>query len=113
MANSRYMRKRRARLMEKDPHCHWCGVKVIYYPLKKGETMPNNFATLDHLVSRYYKPRFDPKMKQKTMVLACFKCNMKRCEEDTKAQPIEKLWELAGNGRIRKHEAQKQTQAVR
>lgn len=87
-----YFKGRRKRLMDKDPHCYWCGIEVIYYPLKKHERMPENYATLDHLKSKYNGKRPDVHMKQKTLVLACSKCNLLRCKLETKALKGIRLW---------------------
>lgn len=75
--------------MKKDPHCYWCGKEVIYYELKHGERTPHNFATLDHLYSRYSPLRREVHFKEKTLVLACNACNHRRGIEETMALPVE------------------------
>lgn len=79
-------RKRVIRLMEKDPHCHWCGIEVVYWYVQEwgnnGEgRMPANFATLDHIYDRFeIEKRFEAwKNKDESRhVLACNGCNQKR-----------------------------------
>jgi hypothetical protein len=71
----RYIRKRRQTLLERDPHCYWCGCEVFEAPGPKGPTK-NNHATIDHLYSRADGPR--PSNTRNTLVLACFKCNHER-----------------------------------
>lgn len=84
----RSARRRRERLMAEDPHCHWCGSEVVYYELAAHESMPGNFATIDHLHDRYSYTRRDASGEQR-IVLACRACNHRRGEERTLAVPIE------------------------
>ena len=60
----------------KNPHCHWCGVKTdIENRIGNGDQIPTA-ATLDHVYSNYDLRRL---LKNGTKtVLACFKCNNKR-----------------------------------
>ena len=86
-------RELRRQLFEQDPHCHWCGCLTIWLD-QDGGAYPDNFATLDHLYTRY-------EMEKRVelgnpFVLACNKCNHDRGAEATKAQPIEELWRRAG-----------------
>lgn len=95
--SSQFIKKRRAKMMGTDPHCHWCGVNVVYYQLRPGETTPDNFATIDHLYSRYSSIRQTiSDGKTKTLVLACNECNQKRSDEETAALGIEEIRRRAG-----------------
>ena len=79
--------------MEKDPHCYWCGIEVIFYALPQGEKFPNNFATTDHLYDRYdFERRKQAVIKnEERHVLACYKCNEDRGKKSTKAQSKDAL----------------------
>lgn len=87
-----YYKERRATLMKSNPHCKWCGVKVIYFKLPKHQKMPANFATIDHIQSRMNGPRPNVYGKQRTLVLACHKYNQKRCDEEVAALSKWNLW---------------------
>ncbi len=88
---------RRENLMKKDPHCYWCGVEVIYYRLIKHEKVPDNFATLDHLHTRYTLAvkRATAGQHKPVTVLACWKCNNERGKKETESMPREELWKRA------------------
>ena len=88
--------------MEKDPHCRWCGVEVVYFELQKNQRTPDNFATIDHLKDRNNPTRREVGMKAITLVLACNKCNWERSETERKNTPIEVLRERSGNNRLKK-----------
>lgn len=91
-----YFKRRRERLMQIDPHCHWCGIEVIYYALPEGKQMPDNFATIDHLYSRLNEQRKEKTFAyghEMTLVLACHKCNHERNVEEMQAVPIQMLWD--------------------
>ena len=80
-----WKKNRRNNLMAKDPHCHWCGIEVIYRKLTFGEKMPDNFATIDHLFSRLSPQRGQKQHPtQEITVLACNKCNFIRGKEEEK-----------------------------
>lgn len=87
-----YYKHRRQVLLAQKPYCHWCGRKVLYYKLKFRERMPKDFATIDHLTSRFHGPRPNVYGRRQTLVLACHECNQRRCEEETKSIPKWKLW---------------------
>src|SRR3954468_1877679 len=73
-----YNQYRRAKLMAKDPHCTWCGREVVYFPIQPGQTIPGNFATIDHLYDRYNPKRKEignGGFREYTLVLACSDCN--------------------------------------
>ncbi len=60
------------KMMADDPHCYWCGILCVDYGKREpGTRDPHDMATVDHLVSRWYRNSgaIVPK------VLACSKCN--------------------------------------
>ena len=67
-------------MMAKNPHCHWCGVRVIEYSLTytPGERRPDDMATIDHTISRYFRRKGSHVRK----VLSCHKCNNNRAKEE-------------------------------
>ena len=67
-------RVQKLELLAKDPHCHWCGKEVKDYGDLTGKQYPHDLATLDHLVSRFFRKKGDVVKK----VLACWKCNEER-----------------------------------
>ena len=78
-----------ARLMKVSPHCHWCGILVIYYKPEFKERVPHNFATIDHLHSRFQMEKrleaWRESMKKRDgshYVLACWACNQRRSSEE-------------------------------
>lgn len=81
--------KRRRALFNKDPHCHWCGIEVVWYD-KDGGTMPENGATIDHLRSRL-NPERRRKADGEQTVLACSKCNQQRNRQEELALSPEEL----------------------
>ena len=77
--------RRRNRLLARGATCHWCGVKVVYVHASewaKG-TMPQQFATLDHLDDRLSCPDRErrPPAEAERTVLACLACNLRRNRE--------------------------------
>jgi hypothetical protein len=90
-----YYKVRKQQLMSKNPYCYWCGQKLVYFD-NNGGRVPDNFATIDHLYSKLDGRRFDPKMKCKTLVLSCFKCNQERGKkEDAELGKLER-WVRGG-----------------
>ena len=87
------LRRRRANLMRDNPHCYWCECKVVYFELKRHQTMPPDFATIDHTNSRLLNP--DGRPKQGKQVLACSRCNGERNRQEESSLPLEELWERA------------------
>lgn len=88
------LKRRRANLMREDPHCYWCGCEVVYFELKRHQTMPPNFATIDHINSRLLNPDGRPSVGQQ--VLACSSCNEARNQQEASSLPLEELWRRAG-----------------
>ena len=65
--------------MAENPRCYWCGIKVIYFNTGPEGIQPNNFATIDHIKSRFERRKGEHVDK----VLCCFECNQKRAYEDS------------------------------
>jgi hypothetical protein len=76
----------RPRLYSADPHCFWCGIRVY---LNVSATEPD-FATVDHLYSRFHPEREIRYHQQKGIlhVLACRVCNQERASAEEKGQPF-------------------------
>lgn len=72
---------------------------MVYYPLKRGEKTPTNYATIEHLNSKLQYPKGRPNVfgKEKTLVVACNKCNNERADREQKQLPIEELWRRSGH----------------
>ena len=111
-ASNNWWKNRRQRLMEIDPHCHWCGVEVVYYPLKNGEKVPDNYATFDHITSRLNGKRPNVFMKKRTMVLSCYKCNGERASREIASVPKFWLWYKANSYPLRWRWAKRYIQAL-
>ena len=90
-------------LLAIDPHCYWCKCAVSKYPLSKHQKTPDNYATLDHMFSRYNSMRGKTNNGIRVNVLACYKCNLDRCKAETKAIG---LLELHKRARCRKEACQ-------
>jgi hypothetical protein len=80
------IRKRKLNLWKKDPHCFWCEELTIIHKHKQGRKIPDNAATLDHIVTRLNPLR--GKIKGRT-VLACNRCNFLRGKMEEKMIKIE------------------------
>jgi hypothetical protein len=81
---SRRTKKEVMAMYNVDPHCHWCGRLMKFYEIKKGEKIPDDQCTVDHLyhvlnpIRQAYKKKHTPS----PVVLACLHCNEKRGNED-------------------------------
>lgn len=63
--------------------CHWCGCKVQNYGRRnwqKGDVIPDDFGTIDHIDSRFLRDKHEVTGK----VLACYKDNQKRSVEEVR-----------------------------
>ncbi len=67
--------KKRKKLVERSPFCHWCKKKVHFYIQENGQKMPASAATLDHYFAKGDERREDSQI---PAVLSCFKCNQIR-----------------------------------
>jgi len=66
-------------LLSKSDKCHWCGRKVKYYGMiPDGHKNPDDMATRDHLLSKFYRKKGEVVEK----VLSCRKCNHERGQKD-------------------------------
>jgi hypothetical protein len=90
-------RRRRLKLLEKDPHCYWCRRELrelAVYPIPKGG-LPPDAATTDHLNSRIAYPDGRPRTfifvaspkevwfrTPPTTVLSCPRCNLLRAQDE-------------------------------
>jgi len=83
------VKKRRKNLMRVNPHCYWCGVEVVD-GLRKGGTIPDNFATVDHLFDRVFDihRRWNPF----SLVLSCYRCNFQRNVDRVNSVPFWLRW---------------------
>jgi hypothetical protein len=77
--------RRRNNLFKRGNTCIWCGVTLVYVRVDawpKG-TMPENFATVDHLYDRLTYPNRHQKVpaQEERTVLACRTCNQRRNRE--------------------------------
>lgn len=77
----------RARLFRADPHCFWCGVEVV---MDRSYQQQPNFATVDHLYSRWHPERKARHSNNKGVlhVLACADCNAARAGCECQSQPF-------------------------
>ncbi len=93
-----YFRKRKEKMMREDPHCHWCHKQLrLYLDYGKNgfKVLPEDYATIDHLVSAFMGPRKDVGMKARTLVLACPACNNARNVAETKQHIWRTRWKSA------------------
>jgi hypothetical protein len=65
-------------LLAVDDRCHWCRQPMRYYPGLKGGALPPDAVTIDHRYSKLQPGR----KTDETAVLACFKCNQERGQEE-------------------------------
>jgi hypothetical protein len=98
--HTKYIRKRRNKLFQEDPHCHWCGRELILpeeCKQDKQNWQPDNMATIDHLRSRFSINRQEPNHTKETrLVLACYRCNEVRNDQEQATISIEELHRRAG-----------------
>jgi hypothetical protein len=94
------LKRRRAALWEKDPHCVLCGVKTILPldlaaqagvdPSNLARDLPielrNVMATIDHEVNRFEPMRRVCENRERTR-LTCWKCNNDRARSDYDSLP--------------------------
>lgn len=68
-------------LLQEFGICFWCGIVVKDYGLPpNNEDNPPDAATIDHLVSRFYRGNGE----FSDRVLACYHCNQKRAQEENR-----------------------------
>jgi len=93
-AHARKVRRRR-RLHQRDPNCHWCGRHTVLPESPKAWTVGRGYhrvpaphqATIDHLDSRLSDQRgaFIEVPMERT-VLACWACNQERSRAEVAAR---------------------------
>lgn len=73
--------------------CFWCGFDMLPFPggWPKFKKYPRNMATIDHVFSRLHEKRQDRPNGEKRIVVACYGCNQKRCNQELQSTPIEEL----------------------
>src|SRR3990167_4514858 len=96
MGKSAHLRWQRERLWNFNPRCHWCG-QVTVLPGYHGrmKDIKDNWATIEHLDARH-SPERGMHFGEFRHVLACWKCNNERDQRETKAIPVQTLWERNG-----------------
>jgi hypothetical protein len=66
-----------------DNRCYWCKKPTVLTSQKSG-SLPPNAATIDHKISRYNYGRWlKTNEGEIRRVLACLKCNQRRCNQET------------------------------
>lgn len=97
-------RKKLLKLFAAKPHCHWCGrltVLLPEVPQIRGK-IPWNAATIDHLRSRYDPKRQEPVTAGEIrLVLACWRCNNERCQQEQNQIGKEELNRRSQEGKRR------------
>lgn len=86
MASNRdWIKRRRQCLMrQQDNKCMYCGCELIYFQLANHESMPPNFATIEHMNDRFSFRRIATRGRKKTLGVACSKCNVLRSRHHQK-----------------------------
>lgn len=80
MGGSQMMKERiRARQMETDPHCWYCGTRLVWIEGLSGSmpNAPSNMAVVESAVNRNHVPRVPGKRPQPQgarQYLACYAC---------------------------------------
>lgn len=85
-ASDRHVPPMRQRLHRASPFCFWCGIRVEL----EIDCRAENFATVDHLYSRFHPERETKHKEQKGVlhVLACRVCNQERASAEERQQPF-------------------------
>lgn len=78
MSDTKSLARRRAHLLEEDPHCAYCGRLVRYWKPSEGEQLPDDFATIEHVHTKIGGNR----PQQGKTILACYRCNQDKGRED-------------------------------
>ena len=95
MSHQRLMR-RRQKLWLKNCRCVFCGTKTILPPPGKPRgRVPDNWATIEHLDSRYNPERGNGTGER--TVLCCWRCNNDRNKAEQQRVPIDELQRRAAH----------------
>lgn len=94
--------RRRARLWRiQKGRCHWCK-QITRLPehctIGRGEALPDDLATIDHLDSRLSDERGTRPGEART-VMACWRCNFRRGAREVLALPLEELHRRSSGSR--------------
>ena len=85
-------RKRKLKLFEQNPHCHYCGVLTVLTEAGVEEYKDNpNHATIDHVYSRFDLRRWVCNNEER-YVLSCRKCNNDRQAREFDLLPNLERW---------------------
>lgn len=82
--SAHYRKKRLSLAIAQGGRCWWCKrpVREIKWVGRKGERVPTDMATLDHVIDKFDPRRLAPLADgEKRHVLACWGCNQRRCAE--------------------------------
>lgn len=103
MSHGRRNVQRLITLWRRNCLCHWCKRATVLVVVPAGTTGQhlhatqfNERATIDHLHSRLSGRRKQRNDGVEQTVLACYKCNQRRCREEQAALPIEELNRRSG-----------------
>lgn len=88
-------RDRFRKLRARYKYCWYCKVEMVNYPLSLGEKAPDNYATIEHINSRIQYPDGRPNI-DKTLRVACIKCNNDRANKEIAHLPIQERCRLSG-----------------
>lgn len=77
-------------LTKEFKNCFWCGIEVVDLKLDGGRP-PHFAATVDHLVSRYFRQPGANVLK----VLSCYRCNKTRADIENKKYGKEHIKKLS------------------
>jgi len=88
---SKNKKKRRERLFNEHPYCHWCGVGLIQIEHIRHKSDPSNMATIDHRYGKLDPRRKDTQDPDAQSVLSCWGCNNRRGQEDADRLGVEEL----------------------
>lgn len=75
-------RELKLKLHAADCHCHWCGKPTFIRNIKNG-IIPNDEATIDHIISRFSIFRW-VQTGGSRKVLSCYECNYTRSLKEHK-----------------------------
>lgn len=82
MSNPQKTKRRAALFVQQSGLCHWCGCAMsfpaVYPKLDKGQKLPVDLCTLDHLRDRFDPLRRKQGRGEQRYVAACWQCNNDR-----------------------------------